>query len=108
MRARVLLAALLLAPLTSAQDHDPARLDDAGRWELSGGLYYADPPGSEDRVTSILYADRGPLHLEARYNYEDLQTLSVFGGWTFASEEEGAPSAAVTPMLAQPSARPRV
>jgi len=100
MRAHVLLAAVLLAPLASAQDHDPARPDDAERWELSGGLYYSDPPGSEDRVTPILYADRGPLHLEARYNYEDLQTLSVFGGWTFASEEEeGAPSAAVTPML---------
>lgn len=66
-------------------------------WEFSVNVFYSDPPGSEDRLTPILYADRGPLHLEARYNYEDLQTGSVFAGWTFELGEEV--EVALTPML---------
>lgn len=30
----------------------------------------------------IVTADRGGLHLEGRYNYEDLHTLSLFAGYT--------------------------
>ena len=92
-----------LAPATLAQDREPveARLAEREVWVFSGNLFSSDPPGSEDRLTPILYADRGALHLEARYNYEDLQTLSVFGGWTFHSEggEDGAFAASATPML---------
>ena len=32
----------------------------------------------------VLTADRGALHLEGRYNYEDLQTLSLFTGYTIS------------------------
>lgn len=32
-------------------------------------------------LNPIVTADRGGLHLEGRYNYEDLQTLSLFGGY---------------------------
>ena len=91
--------ALLLSPLAQAQD--PLPLDERfaapERWEISGSLFYSDPPGSEDRLTPIVYADRGAVHLEARYNYEDLETLSVFGGWAFSVE--GEVEAAFTPML---------
>jgi len=67
-------------------------------WELSGSLLYSKPPEDHvDRLTAILYADRGPLHLEARYNYEDLETASVFAGWTLPIE--GEVSGGVTPML---------
>ena len=95
----VLASGLLLAPAAAAQD---AELRDADRaevdvWEVSGSVLYSDPPGSEDRLTPILYADRGALHLEARYNYEDLETLAVFAGWTVAFE--GELEAAFTPML---------
>src|SRR6185503_19339628 len=41
--------------------------------------------------------DRGALHLEARYNYEDPETLAVFAGWTV--DFEGELEAAFTPML---------
>lgn len=36
-----------------------------------------------------LFADRGSLHLEARYNYEDFDTGSLWAGWafTFGGEE---------------------
>jgi len=77
----------------------PAPVDapEAEAWEFSGSVFYSDPPGSRDRVTPIVYADRGALHLEARYNYEDLETASLFAGWTFEHGDELAMS--FTPML---------
>jgi hypothetical protein len=44
------------------------------------------------------------LHLEARYNYEDLETTSFFAGWSFpfgggASPGEGEVEASFMPML---------
>jgi len=87
-----------MTPALAAQDSAAeAGLDEPEAWEFSGSVFYSDPPGSEDRLTPILYADRGALHLEARYNYEDLQTLAVFAGWTF--DLEGELEAAFTPML---------
>jgi hypothetical protein len=59
-------------------------------WVFSGSLFVTDPPGSEARTTAVLQGKRGQLHLEMRYNYEDLDTASVFGGWTFAAGEEVA------------------
>lgn len=91
--ALVLLASTLAAQAPTT-DAPPA---EAEVWEFSGSVFYSDPPGSEDRLTTILYADRGSLHLEARYNYEDLQTAALFAGWTFTHEGELA--ADVTPML---------
>ena len=90
--------ALLLA---RAVAQDPAAVEapptEAEVWEVSGTVLYSDPPGSEDRLTPILYADRGPLHLELRYNYEDLETVALFAGWTFSLGEELA--ADLTPMF---------
>jgi hypothetical protein len=93
----------VLEPSAAAQD--PVAVDapvaEAEGWEFSGNVYYSDPPGSEDRLTTIVYADRGPLHLEARYNYEDLETGSLFAGWTFAlaDDSEGELGFDLTPML---------
>src|SRR5262249_36363468 len=67
------------------------------KWEFSGSAFYSHPPDSEARFTPIFYADRGQLHLEARYNYEDLHTGSVFVGWNFSSEGELTTS--LTPMI---------
>ena len=98
MRALALAVLVVLARTSLAQEEEPlAPLAEHQAWEFSGSVFYSEPPGSEDRLTPILYADRGNLHLEARYNYEDLQTFSIFGGWTFASEGELA--VAATPML---------
>ncbi len=90
------LALVLLAPAPAAQEPAPAAAAD-GVWELSGSMFYSDPPGSEDRLTPILYADRGALHLELRYNYEDLETVSFFAGRSFELGEEL--TAGITPML---------
>jgi len=41
---------------------------------------YLDPEESTYFVPTV-FADHGALHLEARYNYEDFDTGSLFAGW---------------------------
>lgn len=38
--------------------------------------------GGDNYTSAIAVADRGPLHLEARYNYESIGARSAFVGWT--------------------------
>lgn len=94
-----LFTAFLLDP---APQQDPALArppvaEARPSWEFALSAFYVDPPGSDQHVTTVLYADRGPLHLEGRYGYEDLDTASVFVGWTFEVGEEV--HAAITPMV---------
>jgi hypothetical protein len=44
--------------------------------------------GGENYASAIAMADRGRLHLEARYNYESLGARSAFVGWTFSGGEK--------------------
>jgi hypothetical protein len=46
-------------------------------------MYYS-PPDQDNFLLVIATADRESLHLEARYNYEALDTGSLFAGWTFS------------------------
>ncbi len=39
-------------------------------------------------LLSIFAADRGPLHLEARVNYESVGARSAFIGWNFSGGDE--------------------
>jgi hypothetical protein len=41
-------------------------------------------PDDENYVQPTLAADRGALHLESRYNYEDRRSFSGFIGWNVA------------------------
>jgi hypothetical protein len=34
-------------------------------------------------VTPVVNVDKNAIHLESRYNYEDLKTISFFGGYNF-------------------------
>jgi len=52
-------------------------------WQISLTLYGYFPPDEDGYANPNLAADRGPLHLEARYNYEDLKTGSVWIGYNF-------------------------
>jgi len=94
-----LLALAMLRPAAAPQDAPPAEAPAgaASPWELSFSAFYSDPPGSDDRTTGILYADRDALHLELRYNYEDLHTAALFAGWTFSFGDDVAVD--LTPML---------
>ena len=52
-------------------------------WSFAADAYYYIFPGEKNTATVLGYADHRSLHLEARYNYEDRKTGSVFGGYMF-------------------------
>lgn len=52
-------------------------------WSFAAAVYHYILPGEKNTTTLLGYADYKSLHLEARYNYEDMKTGSVFGGYTF-------------------------
>jgi hypothetical protein len=90
-----LAAALVLASLAGV----PAFADDAaapGRrasrpdkepWEFAVTAYPTQVRGGDNTTSAIAVADRGPLHLEARYGYETKDSRSAFAGWTFSGGE---------------------
>jgi hypothetical protein len=71
----------------------PARRDWAFALYLDG-IVHADSTGT---LVPTVFADRGPLHLEVRYNYEDLRTTSLWAGYAFTFGDEAA-SVKLTPM----------
>ena len=66
-------------------------------WSFSASVYTYLVPDSRDYVQPTITADRGWLHLEARYNYEDLDTGSAWVGYNFSGGEKLAWE--FTPML---------
>lgn len=66
-------------------------------WTFSAHAYTYVVPDDRDYVQPTFTADRGRLHLEARYNYEDLDTGSAWVGYNFGGGEELAWT--FTPML---------
>ena len=77
------LVALLAATPCAGAPEEPATAA-VRHWEFSGSASGYFLPDDEDFLLPIVYADRDALHLEARYNYEALDSGSVFAGWTFA------------------------
>jgi hypothetical protein len=82
-------AALLLRALTcSAQEGKiataPSSTAETPRWAYSvTGSYYSFR-NQDDFVLAVATAEKGPLHLEARYNYEAIDSGSLFVGWKFS------------------------
>jgi hypothetical protein len=98
MSARAPLAVLALAALgacRSAGTGEAEPADDAWAWQLAG--YAVDPPDDDVYGSAVVRGDRGALHVEGRYNYEDLDTGSVFAGRTFAWE--GDVELSLVPMI---------
>ena len=56
-------------------------------WEFALTAYPTVVRGGENYTSAIAAADRGPLHLEARYSYESVGARSAFVGWTFSGGE---------------------
>lgn len=52
-------------------------------WQFEGSGYYYIIPNESDEITLLGYADYKSVHLEVRYNYEDKNTASLFGGYRF-------------------------
>lgn len=70
-------------------DHGGRRVAPASKssWEFGITAYPTFVRGGENYTSAIAVADRGPLHLEARYNYESVGARSAFVGWTFSGGE---------------------
>jgi hypothetical protein len=58
-------------------------------WEFALTAYPTVVQGADNNYTSaIAAADRGALHLEARYSYEAVGARSAFVGWNFSGGDE--------------------
>jgi hypothetical protein len=66
-------------------------------WTFSASLYGYLVPDSRDYINPNIAADHGWLHLEARYNYETLETGSFWVGYNFSLGEKLVLE--LTPML---------
>ena len=62
----------------------PVAETQAKKWECSASAYVYFLPDDDDYLQPTFTADRAWLHLEARYNYEDLDTGSAWLGYNFA------------------------
>jgi hypothetical protein len=89
---RLGLAALLAVNVAAASAQDqpdaaPGSEEKAG-WEFNASVYGYFLPDDRDYGQPTVTADRGPLHLEARYNYEGLETGSAWVGWNVGVGEK--------------------
>lgn len=57
---------------------------DTTGWKYDITASYYSFRNQDDFTLAVARADRGPLHFEARYNYEAIDSGSVFAGWKFA------------------------
>lgn len=73
----------LISSMSYSQNEDSSA---SSEWTFSAetDLYFTDP----FIFLPIIIADKSNLHLEARYNYEDLKTFSGWVGYNFFGENE--------------------
>jgi hypothetical protein len=81
---------LLLAGAAMGQNaSDPASPGDQGKsapeWGFRASATGYFIPDDRDYVQPSFSADRGRLHLEARYNYESMETGSLWAGCNFST-----------------------
>lgn len=113
MKASLKLAGVILVALWSSHlpgQETPAQASptannasDAGQAKAKPWQYnltvdgYIVPDGGESYASPYLTADHQWLHLEARYNYENLHTGSLWAGYNFTAGK--TLQLAVTPMI---------
>jgi hypothetical protein len=73
-----------LAQAVNPGSPNPSKADTASKWTFYAEADYYIFPKDQDILMFIGKADHDWLHLQVRYNYEDLHTGSVFGGLNFA------------------------
>lgn len=61
---------------------------ESSEWGFSFAANFYLLQGNEVYVNPVFTAERKHLFLQARYNYEDFQTGSVFGGYNFSVGEK--------------------
>jgi hypothetical protein len=79
MKRYLLCLSFLISIAVSAQE---TGLPSSEKWEIdaSADMYFIP---NDFLVMPVVSYDKGRLHLEARYNYEDLKTASLWGGYNF-------------------------
>jgi len=90
LRALVALTAAVSVTAFAGEDGGSGRRSSPAAkpsWEFAITAYPTVVRGGDNYTSAIAVADRGPLHLEARYNYESVGARSAFAGWTFAGGE---------------------
>lgn len=85
-------SALFLSSLAcAAQEGGAAPPDSVAKkpsWAYSAtGMYYSLNDQS-DFLLAVAIAERGQLHIEARYNYEALDSGSLFAGWKYSGGDK--------------------
>jgi hypothetical protein len=86
---------VLLLACARAAAGEAAKPQEATSAYAAANFYFLDD--ATDFVQPTVFADRGRLHLEARYNYEDRGAGSVWAGWNLAAGDTVA--LAFTPMV---------
>lgn len=81
----------------TATNSPPLVLENEKAWSFSASVYTYVVPDESAYAQPTVTADLGWLHLEARYNYEALETGSAWVGYNFAGGEKL--SWEFTPML---------
>ena len=66
----------------------PGGATAAKAWAFDASAYTYFVPDANDFVSPVVKADRGWLHLEARYNYEGFRTGSIWFGYNFSAGEK--------------------
>jgi hypothetical protein len=89
----IMLGLLLVTAVARAQDQAatneaPSIATEPEKWSFSAAAYAYFVPDSREYVQLGFTADRDWLHLEARYNYEDLETGSIWTGYNFSGGEK--------------------
>lgn len=81
-----------------ATDSLPAAPDTVSApWSFEADIYYYILPDEKNTTTLLGYADHKAVHVEARYNYEDVNSASLFAGYRF--EGGRGLKFSITPML---------
>lgn len=98
MQRRAWLTAVVLALLQCAtvaqtqpavpQAPEHAETAEPAAWTFSLSAYAYVVPGESDYVQPTLRVDHDWLHLEARHNYEDRDTTSIWLGYNWSFGEE--------------------
>ena len=90
MRSAVLLAIAVLVSSANAQVQEPKHAPEVTKeadekaWSFSASATTYIVPDFREYVQPTFTADRDWLHLETRYNYENLNTGSVWLGYNFS------------------------
>src|SRR6187401_1229931 len=98
-RANALAQTATNAPISAVTNTAPAAPEktDEKAWAFSVSASTYIVPDNREYVQPTITADRGWLHLEARYNYEELDTGSAWVGYNFLGGE--TVTWELTPML---------